>query len=156
MIKEIKGDLVEMKEIDIFCHQTNCFKTMGAGIAKRICQKYPEVRYKDYDYQTKYGSKNIFGTINCVKCSDGRICVNMYAQYAYGRDKRYTDYDMFQKCLDRLAKGLRSIPNDSKIGFPKNIGCGLAGGDWNKVLSMIEDFATKVDQDVYIVEFSTI
>lgn len=151
MLYEIKGDLIN-SEIDIFCHQTNCFKTMGAGIAKQIVNKYPEVKVSDDNYQTKYGSKQIFGTINCIKLHDDRICVNMYSQYRYGRDQRQTDYEKFDGCLKRLAKGLKSISKEYKIGFPKGIGCGLAGGEWSKIYSIIQDFASMVDQDVYIVE----
>ncbi|CAD7925525.1 unnamed protein product [Amoebophrya sp. A120] len=32
------------------------------------------------------------------------------------------------------------------IAFPKNIGCGLAGGDWNKYEQMLEEFAREVQQ----------
>ena len=46
----------------------------------------------------------------------------------------------FQRCLDDIAK----IPNIKEIGFPYNIGRGLAGGDWNNYQDMLEKFAEKI------------
>ena len=45
------------------------------------------------------------------------------------------------------------IPKGYEIKFPKNIGCGLAGGHWYEYQSMIEKFADENrDYSVHIVE----
>ena len=148
MLYDITGDLVE-SNIEIICHQTNCRGVMGSGIAKQIKDKYPIVQERNFEYY-KYGD-NILGTNLYIKLPDNRYCVNMYAQDGYGRDSRqYTDYKAFQECLWRLEKKLAHSAL-LRVGFPYKIGCGLGGGDWQIVRKMIENFAGRVTQDVYIV-----
>ena len=150
MYKLIKGDLVN-SNIDVIIHQTNCFKTMGAGIAKQIKEVYPEVYVNDVEYQTKNGAKKIFGTIICTRLHDNRICINMYSQYRYGKEQRQTDYEKFALCLAKVASGMKKMPKELKIGFPYGIGCGNAGGDWKIIEDLIRKFSDMVEQEVYIV-----
>lgn len=145
----ISGNLVT-GSYDIFCHQVNCRRVMGSGIAKQIREKYPEV-FQAYARKTP-----MLGEILPVSCLDGRICVNMYAQDGYGRDKQYTDYQAFQKCLDSLVGFLATQRQDAVVAFPYNIGCGLAGGDWNVVEKLLKDFSGKIRQSVVIVKFDPV
>ena len=48
MIKIVDGDLLQAN-IPLIAHQTNCLGVMGAGIAKAIKNKWPDVytQYKD-------------------------------------------------------------------------------------------------------------
>ena len=41
------NNILESFNIDILCHQVNCQGVMGAGLAKQIRSKYPEV-YEQY------------------------------------------------------------------------------------------------------------
>ena len=150
MIHYVNGDLVENKNepevYGVFCHQVNCQKTMGAGIAKQIRNKYPEV-YKAYE-ERKYP---YLGAVDWVITHDGRVCVNMYAQSDYGRNARYTNYIAFAQCLTELAEYLIPVSKDTIVAFPYGIGCGLGGGDWRVISALIEDFEKTINQDVYIV-----
>ncbi len=174
------GDLVEDKSIDVFCHQTNCFGKMGAGIAYQIANKYPDAARRDKEYYNeqikKYGTNvNMVGTILPVILPDKRICINMYAQYAPGRavvkteldsdiysnnnyeniDSRELREDYFKSTLECLTTYLNDpicVERLKTVGFPKYIGCGIAGGIWNNYWNMITEFAKTVSQDVYLVE----
>lgn len=158
MLYDVTGDLVKDRNFYVFCHQTNCRGVMGSGIAKQIAETYPtvEARNRFYYEHCMATRTKMLGTILFTRTHDGRICVNMYAQDAYGTYKRQTDYDAFAKCLSRLAEELiefpETFPPDTRIAFPDHIGCGLAGGDWKIVRKMIEDFGQKIPQDVYIVQ----
>ena len=156
MLYEVKGDIVKDTQYTIFCHQVNCKGVMGAGLAKQIRERYPSV-YKDYMRECNSGYL-LLGSKICTSTADGRICVSMFAQDDYGHDKCYTDYKAFQIILDGLQDELQMFeannPNPLKIAFPKGIGCGLAGGDWNIIKPMIEKFAENVPNDVYIIDFS--
>lgn len=60
MIKYKQGDLIEAfekGEINIIAHQTNCTVGMGAGIAKKITDKYPELNKLDKEHRFHYLSK---------------------------------------------------------------------------------------------------
>ena len=140
------GDIVKGDYL-IFCHQVNCQGVMGSGVAKQIRSKYPEV-YREF----KQIKEPILGFILPVFTKDGRICINMFAQDGYVKDKRYTDYDAFKECLEHISffMNIRS-KNKPSIAFPYGIGCGLAGGDWYIILGMLKDFSEKIKQDVIIV-----
>ena len=149
MIYKVDGDLVKETQYRIFCHQVNCKGVMGSGIAKQIKETYPEV-YRAYrEYEPK-----ALGEIQKVKTHDDRICINMFAQDGYGRDKCYTDYWAFEACLERIALDLMLKNIKEPVAFPYKIGCGMAGGDWNIVKHIINAFANILPQNVYIVRKS--
>lgn len=136
---------------DIFCHQVNCMGVMGAGIARQIRLRYPEV-YSSYIEKCKNDS-NLLGNIQCIATSDGRICVNFFSQMGYGKDKIYTDYAAFRLCLSRLKIYLDTyVPQDRIVAFPYGIGCGLAGGNWTIISKLLEGFSRTVKQKVVIVK----
>lgn len=152
MLYEVNGNLLSGK-YDIICHQVNCRGAMGAGLAKQIRNKYP-IAYEDYRTAYEWGLLKL-GT-NLYTCVEkGKFCVQMCAQDRYGHDKRYTDYDAFQSCLDSLAHRLEEnkVSEDKVIAFPYLIGCGLAGGDWNIIKEMLKDFSNRVKQKVVIVKW---
>jgi hypothetical protein len=43
------------------------------------------------------------------------------------------------------------LPKDKTIGFPKNIGCGLGGGSWKVISTLIEEILG-YEYKVYIYE----
>lgn len=145
------GDIVKGK-YDIFCHQVNCQGVMGAGLALQIRRHYPEV-YSDY-VRVCSTTCALLGTNIYKPTKDSRVCVSMFAQYGHGTGKCYTDYKAFQSCLDSIAREICCIDPDGKetIAFPYRIGCGLAGGDWHIIESMLEDFSNKVKNKVIIVK----
>jgi O-acetyl-ADP-ribose deacetylase (regulator of RNase III) len=140
------GDLIN-EDYPVFCHQVNCKGVMGAGIAKQIKNTYPEV-YKEYK-DICNNDKAILGVCHFTKTHDGRICIDMFAQDGYGKDKCYTSYSAFRSCL-RGIRHFLTYTNRNSVAFPFGIGCGLAGGDWNKIEEMIKELA--VDFDVTIVK----
>ena len=159
MLRYETSDLVLNKKYDYFCHQVNCQGVMGAGIAAQIAKIYPKVKYEEQKYWSlnyirNHDTKSLLGQILAVKTEDGRTCVNMHAQDLYGREKIcYTDYEAFDRCLIKLKCLLLKEPDTLTVGFPYKIGCGLAGGDWEKIQPMLEDFAGSIKQNVYIVKY---
>ena len=141
----------------IFCHQVNCKGVMGAGLAKQIRNEYPEV-YHEYKYKCGNGDAKV-GDIQLIETMDDRICVNMFAQYSYGRDGCYTNYDAFMNCLLKLEKFLFSpggllkmdLVENKVVAFPMYIGCGLAGGNWDKIKGLIQGFSECIPWDVVLV-----
>ena len=147
MLYETKGDIVT-GNFNFFVQQVNCKGVMGAGLAKQIRDKYPAVYY-DYINAIKYENATLGHVL--LSPANGRICVCLFSQYGYGRDKRYTDYEAFSKCLTALQRMISDYPAEYTIAFPYGIGCGLAGGDWNIIRPMLEQFSENVKQKVYIV-----
>ena len=144
----IKGDLIKMAQqgdFDVVIHGCNCFNTMGAGIAKSIKKVFPEAF--EADDQTTKGDIKKLGTISIAKINDKLTVVNAYTQYTYSRSGKPFDYDAFAKCLDEVKLKFTG----KKIGMPK-IGAGLAGGDWDKIESIIVEKLKNEDVTVVVFE----
>jgi hypothetical protein len=130
---------------------------MGSGIAKQIRERWPEVfnaYVKTHKYHIKFGfpTEDMLGYVEPIHIDDGdreRYVVNMYSQHSYGYNaQRYTSYDAFACCLHKISA---FVHKDKTIGFPKNIGCGLGGGNWKVISALIEEILGQ-DYDVYIYE----
>ena len=156
MVTYVKGDLLS-SNCDYICHQVNCQGRMGAGIAKQIRERWPEVyekyikRYEDTVWRGR-GPECMLGSIDVVRLRDSNKCViNMYSQADYGYDRtRYTSYDAFDTALREIKL---EVPVGYSIGFPKNIGCGLGGGNW-KIISILIEEVLGAEYDVYIYDFN--
>lgn len=139
MVKTIIGDLLEAKE-QYIAHQCNCVSKGSAGLAYFLFKQFPYANI--YQMRT---SHSIPGTIHIAGDGiDNRYVINMFSQYYPGHYFDYytnDNYDIrkhyFYKCLTNIA----NISNINSIAFPYKIGCGIAGGDWEDYLKMINDFA---------------
>lgn len=147
-MKIAEGDLLEMAQhgaFDVIVHGCNCFCIMGAGIAAKIKTLWPDVYAADL--KTKSGNKSKLGTYTYAVVSDIHnmplVIVNAYTQYDIGRYGRDVfEYDSFQKILNDLATNEFLV--GASFGFPM-IGMGLAGGCKERIISMLEQFSTKVE-----------
>lgn len=146
-MKTVQGDLIKKAkagEFDVIAHGCNCFCKMGAGIAKDIRLNFPEAWYADKD--TKSGDRKKLGTITWAQCGDVAV-VNAYTQFTYWeKDKVLLEYDALRSCFEKIKEEF----SGKIIGIPK-IGAGLARGDWNKIVAIIDE--VMVDEDVTYVEY---
>lgn len=161
-IYHVKGSLLDA-DVDYYCHQVNCQGRMGSGIAKVIKEKWPVV-YSEYIQKYNDTEDNILrncggfehcpetsevllGDIQLVQVDKNHTVINMFAQEHYGYDgRRYTSYDGFWSCLGHIRE---FVPEGATIGFPSHIGCGLGGGNWEVIKTMIEQVLDE-DYEVYI------
>ena len=151
MVNYVKGNLLD-SDCDYICHQVNCQGVMGSGIAKQIRERWPFVftSYQNYCSRHLGPSNDLLGNIWGVRIDDSRWVVNMFSQDNFGYDgSRFTSYDAFAKCLTAIRNRLSQ---NVTIGFPKNIGCGLGGGNWKVISALIEEILGK-DYEVYIYEY---
>ena len=137
---KVKGDLLAMgknNELDIIIHGCNCFCAMGGGIAYQIQDQFPDARLADDE--TVRGDPGKLGTYTIGM--HGRLTIlNAYTQYGISREGQDVfEYNAFQRVLDKIAVRFGKW----RIGLPL-IGMGLAGGDAERIMPMIEDFANKV------------
>jgi len=171
MLKHAKGnllDLAEAGEFDVVVQGCNCFNAMGGGIAREIRDRYPyaahvdaETRKGDY---TKLGNwteseagdyfdTTTFSRNNKFRVGDPKrfTIINAYTQYNMSTGEDVFEYTAFQLILEKLA----FVYPDKKFGFPY-IGMGLAGGERDIIIPMIEWFAERISAEggtVTLVEF---
>ena len=156
--RAVKGDILQLTahgENKLLIHGCNCFRTMSAGLAPQIKERYPAVY--EADLRTEHGGYGKLGTISTavVKNSEGHhlIIVNAYIQYHYGRrhqtaphlptDLQYpatdsnrpghADLEAIRRCFRLVAE---RFP-DKEIYYPQ-IGAGLAGGPWSTIHEIID------------------
>lgn len=164
MLKHVKGDLLELArqgEFDVIVHGCNCFCTMGSGIARQVREEYPEAY--EADKTTRSGDYNKLGNYTTamsipmnsdVKDEKFFVIVNAYTQYDFNRGGKNSDvfeYTSFAMILQKLANEFSGL----NIGFPY-IGMGLAGGDKETIVGMLEYFAEEIEATggtVTLVEF---
>ena len=149
----VKGDLLDFAEkgaFDIIVHGCNCFNVMGGGIAYAIAKKYPQAKLVDSN--TIWGDKEKIGTFTISKAISQDLIsffiINAYTQFSPSRKEDVFEYEAFDRILNQLAE---SYPF-ARFGFPL-IGCGLAGGNKERILKQIEEFANKIQGTVTVVEW---
>jgi O-acetyl-ADP-ribose deacetylase (regulator of RNase III) len=150
-LKHAKGNLLDLAEngdFDIIVQGCNCFNTMGGGIAREIRERFPMAA--TVDDETQRGDYNKLG--NYTTAFTGKfLIVNAYTQYNMSQGTDVFEYGAFQLILEKLAF---AFPG-KRIGLPY-IGCGLAGGDSDTIIPMIEWFAERIAREggsVTLVEF---
>lgn len=136
-MKEITGNIL-MIDSGIICHQVNCQKVAGAGLALQIANKYPDWLAEFEERNSDLGNLWIYDVSN-----DLRIA-SFYAQNLFGSGRR-TKYDALDECARKLNTYNQYA--DLPIYIPYKLGCGLGGGNWNVVKAILQqhlDYATIV------------
>lgn len=157
MYKEIEGDLIELAlkgQFDVIAHGCNCFCTMGAGIAVAMKNTFKCNTFDLEDPHLK-GDINKLGNIDYEYFTDKIdhirksnpndlytddvlvVVVNAYTQYYYGRNSPGCNQPLDYSALTLCLRKINHIFKGKHIGLPQ-IGCGLAGGDWNLVKEIIQ------------------
>lgn len=143
MIIEINKDILDT-DCDVIAHGVNCQGIMGSGVAKVLYQKWPENKFMYQDYcHTRHPDK-LLGDILDVITKDNKVIINCFTQLNYGYDKQlYLSYEALEKCINKIKDW-----GYTQIAIPK-IGCGLAGGDWEKVKEILNRVAPEITFKVY-------
>lgn len=150
--EEIEGDLIKLAqegEFDVITHGCNCFCNMGAGIAPQMAKAFGADKF-DKEHIDYFGDKTKLGTIDFKRVKDVWV-VNSYTQFGFGRNhtggtKQPLDYTALRSCMSKINEEFEG----HHVGLPL-IGCGLAGGDWERVKKIIQE--ELVDCRVTIVKY---
>lgn len=140
-------DLAEQGKFNVIVHGCNCFHVMGAGIAKEIRGRYPDVCVADVQHSAK-GDKSKLGKYSYAVVQGPApyywrfAIVNAYTQYGYGKGLQVS-YNAVQQVFRSIKKGFPG----ARIGYPL-IGAGLAGGDWNVIQTIINTELYGLDHSV--------
>lgn len=151
-IQTIQGNLLDATE-QYIVHQCNCVSVQTAGLAYSIFHKFPyaDVREKHLNGHSEPGTIDIHGN-----GKDQRYVINLFGQY-YPGEPRYpgSKKDGYDARIYYFMRGLDevfSIPGIESVAFPWMIGCGLAGGDWERYERLLNLFSKSfphVDVKIY-------
>lgn len=138
-----RGDLLalaEAGEFDMVIQGCNCWNTMGGGIARQIASQWPEAVIADNS--TTRGFKGKLGSTSqatITRFNKAFTVVNAYTQFNMSSGEDVFEYVAFSTILKNLAE----MYVGKSWGLPE-IGMGLARGDPEIIIPMIEVFADVV------------
>ncbi len=144
----LKGDATQPVGLGlkIIAHVTNNRGGWGRGFVEAISKRWPQPRQR---YRLHEDERKL-GVVQFVRVERRLFVANMCAQDGYASIERPVaiDYKALEKCLSDL--GSFASLYDASVHMPR-IGCGLGGGDWNKVEPLIERYICTygVDATVY-------
>lgn len=145
MVKMINGDATYPigNGKRIIAHICNNRGGWGRGFVLAINKRWskPELSYRNWC------SRNL-GFVQFVDVGDGIRVANMIAQEGFYAEKSTPPirYEALTMALNRVCREAKNTK--ATVHMPK-IGAGLAGGDWEKIYTIIEKIFVDVDAYVY-------
>ena len=149
----LKGDATapSSKGTKIIAHICNDIGGWGKGFVLSISKRWKE---PENQYRKWYRNKNNFqlGEICLVQVEPYIYVANMIAQKGIKTGSKGVPirYEAVEKCLVALSQ--KAIELNASVHMPR-IGCGLAGGKWEQIESLISDTLIKNGINVYVYDF---
>lgn len=132
----------------ILC-EVNCQGVMGASFTKQVKRLYPEVFARYVEICKRIPDKSLLGRVQVIQSRNPNLYfVCVFGQLEYGRheDTIYLDYQAFEKSL----KTTNLMFAGKELMIPYGIGCEkTSNGDWNKVLSILQETLKDCVYDFY-------
>lgn len=139
MIKRINGDLTKVTGKCIIAHQVNP-RVLGPVLAVALAHAYPEC---ERDFRAKASSKQPLklGEVMMTRVRPGFYVAHCCGQLSTVSGVDNTSLTAVHTYLTDLNRksSLLNLP----VLIPNGIGCGRAGGDWNKVFPLIQETMTE-------------
>jgi O-acetyl-ADP-ribose deacetylase (regulator of RNase III) len=136
----------------IIAHVCNNKGAWGAGFTRAINSRWkrPELDYRLW-HLGRYSSwpEMKLGMIQIVNVEDDIWIANMIAQvFGYINGQPPIRYYALEQCLTKLVS-VATKHHDASIHMPDLIGCGLAGGNRDKVLEIINNLLPNINIYIY-------
>jgi len=152
-ITYLKGDATKPQGDGrkIIAHICNDAGGWGAGFVLALSRRWriPEAAYRNWAKYNQSQSVFSLGNIQIVDVNADLKVANMIAQKGYCSPSNPIplQYDHLKTCLTTLFKW--ASEDGSSIHMPR-IGCGLAGGTWQKVEAVIATVLLDFEVPVFV------
>lgn len=137
----------ENKGNKIIVHVCNDIGAWGKGFVMAISKRWkePERRYRDW-FKTK--DNFALGQVQFVQVEDELWVANLIGQHKINKDEKGNAPIRYEAILSGLDKlGLFALENNATVHMPR-IGCGLAGGTWDRIETLIQ--ATLIEKNILV------
>lgn len=155
MITYVTGDATQPIGVGprVIVHVCNDVGAWGAGFVVALSRRWrePEVAYKAW-YRSRKGTPELpfeLGSAQFVDVAEQLWVANMIGQRDIKRSRKGeapVRYDAIATCLGHVAEFAEA--NQATVHMPR-IGAGLAGGDWNRIESLINETLGAINVTVY-------
>ena len=151
------GNLLDAEE-EYILQQCNCVACSPHGLSAAIAKKFSfadpysrrrSLKQRNFAVEEDQPNPGSIQLLEDENCSTKVVC--LFAQYGMGKPYSYTNkgstavldsFELRQKwfklCLDQVAE---QVAPGSSLAMPFQIGCGLAGGDWNVYKQILSEWA---------------
>ena len=153
-IKYTKGDATKPQESGnkIIVHICNDIGGWGKGFVVAISKRWP-LPEKEYRAWHKSGEGFALGRVQFVQVESDTWVANMIAQHKINKDeegKPPIRYNAVEECLEQVARFASEL--QASVHMPR-IGCGLAGGTWDRIEPIISSTLLTKDIAVTVYDF---
>lgn len=153
-ITYLKGDATSPSSQGnkIIVHICNDVGGWGKGFVLAISKKWKE---PEKNYRNWFSSKQAFGLgeVQFVKVEADLWIANIIGQHKMNIDENKNPpirYEAVESGLNKVSKFAKTI--DASVHMPR-IGCGLAGGTWDKIEPIIEKTLLEKEISVTVYDF---
>ena len=145
-IEYVVGDLIESGE-PVIAHGCNTVGVMGAGIARAVKDKWPEV-YDQYDASCADGTFDAGSAQRCVG-DDDRTVYNLGTQRNPGASATYW---LVFLSFANMFESMKTWGHD-RVAIPR-IGCGIGGLEWSGVAAAIDSALVSGGSEIEVVVYT--
>jgi len=153
-ITYLKGDATNPAAVGnkIIVHVCNDIGRWGKGFVMAISKRWkePEKRYRE---RFKAQADFSLGEVQFVKVEDDLWVANVIGQHKINKDERGDApirYDAILMGLEKVAHF--ALENNATVHMPR-IGCGLAGGSWDKIEPLITSALSEKNIQATVYDF---
>ena len=140
----------------VICHICNDIGLWGKGFVLALSKRWPEPQQQFLNwYQGRTNNSFGLGGVHFVKVeksSDEIWVANMIGQHGVKSipDGPPIRYEAVEMCLEKVRQ--KAISIGAAIHMPR-IGCGLAGGKWDKIEAIITKQLSIYNVPVFVYDF---
>ena len=145
-INHIVGDVtntIESKGIKIIAHCCNNIGAWGRGVVLAISRRWgmPELIYRRWAQENPFEMRNSLGKIQIVPVERDIMVANIIGQNGIKTKNGIPPvrYDAIRSGLEKIEKFMENYKDKNPTLHMPRIGCGLAGGEWQKIEPIIEE-----------------
>jgi O-acetyl-ADP-ribose deacetylase (regulator of RNase III) len=155
MITYLRGDATQPHAAGnrIIAHICNDQGGWGKGFVSALSKRWdrPEAAYRSWYTDRSTNDFNL-GAIQLISVEPNLWVANMVAQHGYQATAQGSPirYDAVRQCLKRLAAHATDLR--ASVHMPR-IGCGIAGGKWEEIESIITDELVTRGIEVTVYDF---
>ncbi len=139
-IKYLVGDATNLKTLGnkVVVHCCNDIGAWGKGFVLAISKRWPkaELAYRDW-YKNRANNDFALGSVQLVQVEQDIWIANLIGQNGIRSKSNLVPirYDAIEQGLEQVASF--ALINNASIHMPR-IGCGLAGGNWQNISTIID------------------
>lgn len=154
-LRIVKGDATspQAKGPKVIAHICNDLGGWGKGFVLAISRKWPQPErdYLDW-YRHRAGNDFALGAVRLIPVQADIWVANMIGQHGMraGSDGPPIRYAAVEQCLRTL--GDKAIGLRASVHMPR-IGCGLAGGRWDRIEPLVEGALCERGVSVTVYDF---